>query len=272
MTNPRMQNTDHLRTVAYKDAAKLGARIEFWKHYGTPRDEWSQNFFDLLEAPDNADILELGCGPAHLWEWGLENNRIPTGWSIKLTDLSPGMLDEAWQNVAGPSGKQEKRFSFETADVCDLPYDDASFDNVIANYMLYHAASQRTAISEIFRVLKPGGRLFAATNSTNHITELLELQEQHSIDPAERGNSGLAHAAFTLENGEEMLRKQFGKVEIIHDKSIARATDPEIVIGFLKSMDMQLDEQKLEATVRAHIARHGHFAVTRSSGALIAQK
>ncbi|MDP6667049.1 MAG: class I SAM-dependent methyltransferase, partial [Dehalococcoidia bacterium] len=105
-----MQNTDHLRAVAYKDAARLNARIKFWQRYGTPRDVWFGRFFDLVDAPPGARVLELGCGPAGLWRWGLDNARVPDGWSITLTDLSDGMLEEARRNLAGFG----RDFRFET--------------------------------------------------------------------------------------------------------------------------------------------------------------
>lgn len=266
-----MQDTDHLRNVAYKDASKLNARIEFWKHYGTPAYVWFGRFFDLLETPAGASVLELGCGPARLWQWGLDNGRVPDGWSVTLTDLSPGMLDEARQNLS----VHDREFGFEIADVCELSYGDASFDIVIANYMLYHASDQRIAVAEISRVLKPEGRLYAATNSETHIAEILELLAQHP--PVNAGNSDLgspgpAHAAFTLENGGDMLAEKFSSVDIVRDDSTSLATDPQILVNYVLSMDAQVDEQRLVDTVKDHIARNGHFAVTRSSGLFIAKK
>jgi SAM-dependent methyltransferase len=268
MTNKRMQDPDHLRSVAYSDAAKLNARIKFWQHYGEPRNIAFKRYFDRFQAPSTANVLDLGCGPAHFWQWGLENDRVPQKWTITLTDLSPGMIDEARRNVSG----FDREFTFDTADVCDLQFDDASFDMVTANYMLYHARSQSQALAEISRVLKPGGRLYAATNSINHITEFLDLQEKFAIDDSQQENVGLAHAAFTLENGEAMIEEHFSSVDIVWDNSICEATDPQIVIDFAMSMDAIIDEPSLEEAVKAEIASKGHFAVTRSSGVFIAQK
>ena len=191
-----MQDVDHLRDIAYSDASKLNARIAFWQLYGEPRDEAFKRYFDRFDIPQNANILDLGCGPAHYWLWGLENKRVPADWTITLTDLSTGMLEEAKRNVSGADGR-DHNFTFEVADVCDLQYADESFDVVTANYMLYHASSQQKALAEISRVLKPGGRLYAATNSINHVAEFLELQQNFAIDQSQLKNVGLAHAAFT---------------------------------------------------------------------------
>ncbi|MBT3996397.1 MAG: class I SAM-dependent methyltransferase [Chloroflexi bacterium] len=272
MANKRMQNVDHLRFVAYSDATNLNARIAFWQLYGESRDAAFSSFFDRLESdgdtPETADILDIGCGPAHYWEWGLDHIRIPATWTATLTDISQGMLDEAKNNLS----KFTRVFTFDIADVCDLKYEDESFDIVTANYMLYHASSQDKALSEISRVLKPGGRLYAKTNSGHHIVEFLDLQRKFIAGESQAQNIGVAHEAFTLENGEAMIKPHFSSVETIRDDSICKATDAQIVIDYANSMDAQLDQQGLEAEVREQITQNGHFKVTRSSGMFVAQK
>ncbi len=267
-----MQNVDYLRTVAYNDANNLNARIAFWQLYGESRDASFSSFFDQLESnddlPENANILDIGCGPALYWEWGINHNRIPASWTAYLTDLSQGMLDEAKSNLAAFN----RDFTFEIADVCDLQFADESFDIVTANYMLYHAASQDKALSEIARVLKPGGRLYAKTNSGDHIVEFLDLQRNFIADRSQAHTIGVSHEAFTLENGEAMIEPHFSSVETIRDDSICEATNAQIVIDFANSMDAQLDQQALEAEVREQIGQNGYFKVTRSSGMFVAQK
>lgn len=263
-----MQNADYLRTTAYKDASNLNARIAFWQEYGETRDESFSRFFDNIVTTQNANVLDIGCGPAHFWSWGLKHDRIPTGWSATLTDLSPGMLDEAKQNVE--SSKHD--FTFELADVCDLQFEDNTFDIVTANYMLYHASSQDLALAEIARVLKAGGKLYAKTNSEEHIVEFLDLQRKFLADNSQINNIGVSHEAFTLENGGAMIEPHFSSVEVIRDHSICEATDPDLVINYAFSMDAELDHDKLETYVRNEINRRGFFKVTRTSGMFIAQK
>lgn len=268
MVNNRMQNVEHLRDVAYSSAKNLNARINFWQLYGESRDDAFGSFYDALTAASNARILDVGCGPAHYWKWGLEHNSVPADWRMTLTDLSQGMIDEAKQNL---SAKPEI-FEFEIADVCDLQFDDNTFDVVTANYMLYHASSQDIALSEIARVLKPGGRLYAKTNSVDHIVEFLDLQKKFIVDDSQVKNIGLAHAAFTLENGAAMIQKHFSKVDIVHEKGISKATDPKVVFDYAMSMDAELDEAPLKQAIIEQIEREGSFNVTRSSGMFIAQK
>ncbi|MGQ4648731.1 methyltransferase domain-containing protein [Lyngbya aestuarii] len=49
------------------------------------------------------------------------------------------------------------------ASVCDLPFLDNEFDIVLCTEVLEHVADTRSAISEIYRVLKPGGKLILTT-------------------------------------------------------------------------------------------------------------
>ncbi|WP_111706863.1 class I SAM-dependent methyltransferase [Lutibacter citreus] len=43
------------------------------------------------------------------------------------------------------------------ADICDLPFEDNSFDVVFCNHVLEHIEDDKKAMSELYRVLKPGG-------------------------------------------------------------------------------------------------------------------
>ena len=45
-----------------------------------------------------------------------------------------------------------------TADMTDLTFDDQSFDMVVASHVLEHISDDRAALSELLRVLRPGGR------------------------------------------------------------------------------------------------------------------
>ena len=60
-------------------------------------------------------------------------------------------------------------------DVQEPPFEDASFDVVVAAWMLYHVPDLDRAVAELARVLRPGGRLVATTNAADHLQEMLEL-------------------------------------------------------------------------------------------------
>ena len=70
-------------------------------------------------------------------------SRIPAGWSITLSDFSPGMLDAAWRNLVVTG----RAFQFKEIDAQSIPFEDETFDAVIANHMLYHVPDRPKAIA-----------------------------------------------------------------------------------------------------------------------------
>ena len=201
----KFTDQQYLKTDQYKDASNLDARAEIHRRFSTNTYGWFSWFFDLLlKLPEDARILELGCGPAYLWKEC--SSCIPSGWNITLSDLSSGMLDAAWRNLVVTG----HAFKFEEIDAQSIPYESGTFDAVIANYMLYHVPDRPKAIREINRVLKSDGRLFAATVGNNHMREITPWINQLSKEP-----SLPFSVPFTLENGLGQLSPIFSKVELI---------------------------------------------------------
>ncbi len=96
----RFTDSTYLKDEQYRDDSNLRARIELHKRFSTTPQPWHRWVFEQLAFADDADILEVGCGPAELWFQNRE--RIPEGWRLTLADLSPGMLDEGSRGPGGP--------------------------------------------------------------------------------------------------------------------------------------------------------------------------
>lgn len=77
---------------------------------------------------------------------------------VYAVDISQPMIEEAKKK------KNEKKIDiveFSVEDAYALPFDNGMFDTVICNNALHNMKYPRKALSEIERVLKPGGRLIA---------------------------------------------------------------------------------------------------------------
>jgi ubiquinone/menaquinone biosynthesis C-methylase UbiE len=72
-------------------------------------------------------------------------------------DLSVGMLRRAEMRL------HSHRPHLLTADITKLPYADKSFDAVICGWVLEHLPDQLVGLQELFRVMKPGGKLLVLT-------------------------------------------------------------------------------------------------------------
>ncbi|MGD9985234.1 class I SAM-dependent methyltransferase [Pseudonocardia sp.] len=103
--------------------------------------------------------LELGCGTG-FFLLNLMQAGLATAGSV--TDLSPGMVDAALRNAAGLGLDVDGR----VADAERIPYDDATFDVVVGHAVLHHIPDVETALREVLRVLRPGGRFVFAGEPT----------------------------------------------------------------------------------------------------------
>jgi SAM-dependent methyltransferase len=247
----------------YRDSANRGARQSLHERFGRGPDAWHRWLFELLHVSEGEPVLEIGCGPGQLWR---KNEDRPPAMPAVLTDLSRGMVEEARQALAAAAG-----FAFATADIQHLPFRDATFDIVTANHMLYHVPALDGALSEVRRVLRPGGRFVAATNGLTHMQEVRAMLQQHL------GISGWGRLAtdFSLENGASALRKRFSHVEL-HRPPAADLLVTEVapLLDYIRSTgpfpgvpDRAWDG--LAGEVSAVIEREGAFRISRDPGAFV---
>lgn len=257
--------------LQYRDANSLNARIAFHTRFAANPQSWSSWVFDQLDLPADAAVLELGAGPGGLW---IDNvARIPAGWQITLSDLSPGMLAEQQRGLSAAG----RTFKHEVVDAVDIPFADASFDAVIANHMLYHVPDRPKAFAEIQRVLKRGGLFYAATNGASHLRELRDLTERFAPD-AGIWDSFSIMGNFTLESGADEMAAWFPEVELRRQDNALHVTEAEPLVAYILSA---ADEKALPAervpafrqfAQQAIDAAGGVFVVTRDSGLFIARR
>ncbi|MGI9163714.1 MAG: class I SAM-dependent methyltransferase [Mycobacterium sp.] len=103
--------------------------------------------------------LELGCGSGFFLL-----NLIQAGVARRgsVTDLSPGMVKVAVRNGQSLGLDIDGR----VADAEGIPYDDDTFDLVVGHAVLHHIPDVEKSLSEVVRVLKPGGRFIFAGEPT----------------------------------------------------------------------------------------------------------
>lgn len=259
-----------LRTGQYAHAGNLNARIALHARFSTNNGSWQAFVLDhLLALGETARVLEVGCGSVALWRECVA--RVPAGWQVTLTDLSPGMWAQA-QQALEQVAPGDARFSFQTADAMALPFDNGAFDGVIANHMLYHVPDVAQGIGELRRVLRPGGRLFAATNGEGHMREQWTLVERYAGDESSDWHTVLSRA-FSLQNGKALLRAQFDHVELYDYPNALVVTEVEPLVAYAASMELvppaQLDD--FAAFVAAELeAQGGAIRIQKETGLFVA--
>ena len=256
-----MNHEDHTALVEqYSDAENLNARIKLHERYETADRDWWPWVFDHYDAlPTNADLFEVGCGTGKLWQDNAD--RVPANWDLLLTDFSSGMAADA-RRILNDTGVEA---SVGVAAVESLPLPDESVDAVIANHMLYHT-DRSAALPEIRRVLRPGGRLFATTNSESNIRELRELLKAVS------GYEPLSASEFSLESGPDQLAHHFDAISQYERRSSLRVPDLEPLVAYAASLS-GIEERQVAAFAELADERltGGPLEIRKSMGLLVAE-
>ncbi|HXX67953.1 MAG TPA: methyltransferase domain-containing protein [Polyangiaceae bacterium] len=99
-------------------------------------------------------VLDAGCGPGSITV-GLARAVGPSGQAVGI-DFEASQIERARSTAAD---EKVRNVEFETCDVHDLPYADETFDAVFAHALVEHLAGPEHAMSELGRVLRPGGIL-----------------------------------------------------------------------------------------------------------------
>lgn len=129
----------------------------------------------VLDLPHSGTLLDAGGGTGRV----AEAIRPHVG-SVIIADVSRGMLAQARQKGLAASSAETER----------LPFADGTFDRVLMVDALHHVAHQGETVCELYRVLKPGGRLVIEEPDSRTfsvkliaIAEKLALMRSHFLSP-----------------------------------------------------------------------------------------
>jgi SAM-dependent methyltransferase len=121
----------------------------------------------------------------------------------------------------------------QVVDILDISFEEDSFDIIIANSMLYHVADMDLALRNIHSILRFGGVFYATTFG--------RLGLIHTINRAmfEMGLSDskeISDISFSLENGEELLWKQFLRVKKVTYDANLEVSEISDLVDYIFSM------------------------------------
>ncbi|MBK9169893.1 MAG: class I SAM-dependent methyltransferase [Bryobacterales bacterium] len=108
-------------------------------------------------------VLDVGCGRGLMLVAAAR--RLSTGRAVGIDNWRSDDLSDNWAEAAWDNARLEgvdDRIEIRDGDYRELPFEDASFDVVLASlafYMLDNAGQRFSAMQELARVLKPGGVL-----------------------------------------------------------------------------------------------------------------
>jgi ubiquinone/menaquinone biosynthesis C-methylase UbiE len=199
----------------YADEANLRARQALWAN--VEGENGRIVLARVLSSLEPRRVLEVGGGQGELAEWMQDELEA----EVTFVDQSERMVD-----LARARGIERA----SVGDVQALTFADGSYDTVVAAWMLYHVADLDRAFSEIVRVLDPGGRLVAVTNSVRHLEELRAVFG--TIMPG-------FDKLFNAENAEELLGRYFSRIERHDTEIVAVVEDRETLVAYRQSLSYE---------------------------------
>ena len=154
--------------LSYRDFEQAGwerAAANYGKSFESATRLFVSRLLDAAQITHGMRVLDLGCGTGIATSLAAARGAKACG-----VDFAPAMLRAARQRYP--------TIEFREADANALPYEDESFDVVIANFCVNHIAFPLDALAEVRRVLKPGGRfaftVWAASDESSFHTLAVE--------------------------------------------------------------------------------------------------
>ncbi len=185
----------------YIDVSNLNAEIKLQDRFSLDKYGWYRWTFKNFKFDKGYKVLEIGCGNGALWSKNIEV--LEEGIEVVLTEVCEDILNEAKKNLNNYSD----RFTFQISDPSNIPYEDESFDIIIANHILFYMKDIDKVLLEINRLLKKNGYFYCSTIDDSHMKELEELIMGYSNNIT-ISKDKLVHN-FGLKNVEEILENYF---------------------------------------------------------------
>ncbi|HEY4196967.1 MAG TPA: methyltransferase domain-containing protein [Mucilaginibacter sp.] len=178
---------------------------ESWNKFSPGWKKWDELLMSFLQPMGDVIIEKLKLKPDdHVLdiangtgEPGLTIAALVKHGKVTGTDLSEEMLRIAEANA---EARGIKNFSTKVADACELPFEDATFTAVSCRMGFMYFPDMQLAANEMYRVLKPGGRIatavWAGPEQNFWVTSLMGVVKKYiEVPPPPPGAAGMFRCA-----------------------------------------------------------------------------
>lgn len=252
----------------------LTTRIKIHQQYGTNDiDQW---MLDVLTLTPGMTILDIGCGTGKqcfLFENALNGKCHITGADVSLELLKAADVEK---------NKRKSAATFMLADFNQpLPFPDAAFDLVTCCFALYYALDIPFTISEMKRVLRPGGSLFVTGPLPENKGEFYRIIEEATGKPIPFMPGRARFGSEIL----DIVQKTFRKTEVYRFENPVILKELKPFLDYTKASlsedrklwaslfaDESFDDivQKIEKRAAEDIAKNGQIVMTKVVGGFLA--
>lgn len=265
----------------YQNASNISARIRLHEKYSRNKQGWFSWLYEKCEIKSGMRILEIGCGNGAFWLENMEAiiGKKITPLQIVLSDISAGILGDARRSLEdvlesyGGGTENPVDFSYRVFDCAEIPYEDNSFDLVIANHVMFYCQDVDRASEEIARVLKPGGGFVCSAYSKEHMKEIRNLVKEFDERIVLSGEN--LYEKFGLENGKEILQRSFEYVRMERYEDEILLDDANPLIEYILSCHGNQNQYLLDRynDFRNHVVKKvgKSFHITKDAGIFYAE-
>lgn len=226
--------------IATKREFENSFAIEDFYNKQTHDEQHLESILAFLPLTNGMKILDLGIGSGYL-SFPIAQ-KFPAVTIIGLDIVEKALV----ANRIRAMKENIKNIGFVTYDGCDFPFEDNEFDMVVTRYALHHFPDIQKSISEVSRVIKPGGFLFISDPTPNDndvnrfVDDYMQLKKDGHIKFYTKkeweqicGKAGLQVVRF-FDSSIRFPRKKdtaFGFDELVkkHDKNIIESYKLEIL-------------------------------------------
>jgi len=246
------------------------------KYAATQMAPCTWNMLPALQLHSAKSVLECAVGSGHATPCLLQ--LLPSGARYVATDYSEEMLAKLRNQDWFKKGFEGVEITSQQADIRGMPFEDGQFDRFLASMLLMSRLANVDTLSEVHRVLAPGGiaafstfgipggevcfhpmqisdpriKTVIAKYTKPRKPKVVDRPDLFQADSKPVENREWAHSLF-IEAGFESVVSWFGSVPFTYDLAAAHADDnPECFIDGQESKAQMLKElHELEKTIRA---------------------
>ena len=178
-------------------SSELGT-VEYFRAFDTLREEDGCEPYDLSEkihgysSSKGLKVLDIGCGNGYVLFQYARHGAEVTG--VDLTSTAIDLSRKRFELAKMPG-------TFVEIDGQHLPFPDDHFDVVCSMGVLHHISNPEPTVNEMYRVLKPGGRLIVMLYHRHSWKNLVLLRMRRLFDPKFRGKT--QQEALNMNDGDD---------------------------------------------------------------------
>ena len=238
----------------YDDVAETYERVH------APRlAEVARDLVEMIDLPDGAAVLDVGTGTGVAAQAAVD-----VGATVVGVDESLGMLRVA--------RRERSKVPVAAALAIDLPFGPGRFDAVLGAFVLAHFDKIDTALFDIARVVRPGGRVgFTSWSDRDDAYQQTWRELVASVVPREMLASAYAGAA----PGHERFKSRSNVEEALIDAGFRSVRTETVQYRWSYSLDDYLDGLGVWATgrfARSMLGEAGWSALLERARALFAER